>query len=931
MKFVGSLLVATALTCSAPAFAGEEVLYGPQPGWVAPADINAALGTGKSLVLYDKQVRLEHGTVTAFSDIAFRIDSPDALTNLGTLKLGWLPDKGDLTVHRLEIIRGGQTIDLLAQGTRYEVLRRERELERRSIDGALTATLAVPGLKVGDVLRYSQTTTKRDQALDDAVQSIDGLLAEPTPLGFGRMVVSWPKDETMSWRVGPDVTAAGPEEQDGFEYLTVPLPVAEREDSPENAPARFIMAPLVQVGSFASWADVSRKMAPHFTTDNAIQPGGQIAAQVARIERASRDPLKRAALALQVVQDQIGYLLNGMNGGNYLPQAPELTWERRYGDCKAKAMLLLSMLRAMDIEAEPVLVRSTQGDVVSELLPMPAAFDHMIVRAVIGGKEYWLDGTSAGTRIDTIGEVPDFHYALPLRPDGADLIAMQQRWPEVPDRITRVTYDYRAGLDMPVIYDADIEARGVIGAGLRTQASESDRDKVLEFASEYLTPLVGEAIVYDAHVTYDDEAGVAHLKASGLMSSSWQFERGKGTLAIHTPTTGFEFNPDRARPAWRNIPYQVVGPLGFREDMTLLLPEDATGYTLDGRGNIEEEIAGVRITRNSRLVGNRLEISDNSVMVPGEIPVAEISGEKAKAARLRSGDPMLRAPADTLRYWERTEGDASRLGRLEEAYAKLIALAPDEAWRWALRGNQREAHPDREGALADYAHALELDPTAETYADRANLLFDMGRSDEALEDAQNAYDLEPNLDHAELLARVHAEHKDYDQALAVLDRLDLSGDDRIEMLKTRADLLGQAGRLEEGFAILDEALAERPGDPALLDAQCWYMGGWNYALDRAMETCDRAVRSADYGVSPLDSRALVQYRLNRTDGALDDIKAALNNQPGYGSSLYLRGVIRLEQGDREGRQDIAQALRVWSGVGRLYRRFGIEPRSEPRN
>jgi len=928
MKFVGSLMLATALCCSAPALAGEEVLYGPQPAWVAPADLQAALGTGKSLVLYDKQVRLDHGTVTAFSDIAFRIDSPDALTNLGTLKLGWLPDKGDLIVHRLEIIRGGETIDLLAQGTRYEVLRRERDLERRSIDGALTATLAVPGLRVGDVLRYSQTTTKRDQALDDAVQSIDGLLAEPTPLGFGRMVVSWPDSEPMVWRVGPDVEPVEPVERDGFEYLTVPLPVAERQDLPQDAPARFMMAPLLQVGSFASWSDVARKMAPHFTTDDAIRPGGQIAAQVARIEHATRDPLERAGLALRLVQDQIGYLLNGMNGGNYLPQAPELTWERKYGDCKAKALLLLAMLRAMDIESEAVLVRSTQGDVVSELLPMPAAFDHMIVRAVIGGKEYWLDGTSAGTRLDTIGEVPHFRYALPLRPDGADLIAMQQRWPDAPDRITHVTYDYRAGLDMPVLYDADIEARGLFGAGLRPQASETDHDKTLAFASEYLTPLVGEAIVYDAHVTYDEETGVAHLTASGLMSSAWQFDRGKGTLAIDTPTTAFEFNPDRARPAWRSIPYEVDGPLGFREDIIVLLPEDASGYTLDGRGDLDEHIAGVHMTRTSHLVGNRLEIIDNSVKVPGEIPVAELSGEKAKAARLRSGDPVLRAPANTMRYWERAERDGpQRLARLEEAYAKIIALAPDEAWRWALRGNQREAHPDREGALADYARALELDPTAETYADRANLLFDMGRSDDALEDAQNAYDLEPNLDHAELLARVHAEHSDFDQALAVLDQLELTGDDRIEMLKTRADLLGQAGRLEEGWRVLDEALAERPGDPQLLDAQCWFMGGWNYALDRAMETCDRAVRSADYGVSPLDSRALVQYRLRQTDGALDDLKAALTNEPGYGSSLYLRGVIRLEQGDGEGREDIQRALRVWSGVGRLYRRFGIEPRN----
>jgi hypothetical protein len=114
MRFHRSLMLATALVCSAPAMAGEQVLYGPAPAWVAPADLDAALRAGGTLVLFDKQVRLEDGTVNSFSDVAFRIDSPDALTNLGTLKLGWLPDKGDLLVHRLEIVRDGQVVDLLA-------------------------------------------------------------------------------------------------------------------------------------------------------------------------------------------------------------------------------------------------------------------------------------------------------------------------------------------------------------------------------------------------------------------------------------------------------------------------------------------------------------------------------------------------------------------------------------------------------------------------------------------------------------------------------------------------------------------------------------------------------------------------------------------------------------------------------------------------
>jgi transglutaminase-like putative cysteine protease/tetratricopeptide (TPR) repeat protein len=911
---------------TSPALAGEEVLYGAAPAWVLPAELDTAAAPDTPLLLGDKQVRLGDGTVVVYSDIAYRVDSPGALTELGTLKMGWMPDKGDLTVHRLEIVRGKETIDLLAQGVRYEVLRRERMLEQRSLDGSLTATLAVPGLKIGDVLRFSQSISTRDQALGGEVQHVDGLLAEPFPVGFARAIYSWPEGDEVRWKAGPDVTLPDPETRDGYKVLTIALPLPERPEVPSDAPARFTMPQLIQVGSFASWPELSRTMAAHYATEGTIAPNGAIAAEIARIERRTRDPLERAALALQLVQDQVSYLLHGMNGGNYIPQAAELTWERRYGDCKAKSLLLLAMLREMGIEAEAVVVRSSQGDMVAEMLPLPAAFDHVVVRAVIGGTDYWLDGTSAGTRLDTIDEVPDRRYGLPLRLAGADLLTVGQRKPDTLDRTVRVTYDYRAGIDMPAIYEADVEVRGVMGADLRAIASETDRQKLLDAAAEYLNPLVGEGFVYDARVAYDEVAGVARVRASGLLYSPWEFERDRGKLALALASTGLEFAPDRARAAWRSIPYNLEGPLSLRDEVTMLLPEDAGTFELTGRGTVEEEVAGISISRTATLDGNRLVVTDQTIRVPGEIAPSAIAGEKAKAARLRSGDPVLRASGGFRRYWQHPDNDA-RLAELEKAYAALIAIAPDEAWRWSLRGSIREYYPDVEGALADYTKAIELEPTGDRYAERAALLRNMGRVEEAIEDAAVAYELDPTLNNATQLANLRGERGEFGEALAVLDDIDLSGDDRIEVLKTRASLLGEAGRLEEGWTILEEALAERPGDADLLDSQCWYMGNWSYALDRALETCNLAVRQSDYGASPLDSRALVQYRLRKSDAALDDLKAALASDPGYGTSLYLRGVIRLEQGDSGGSDDITQALRVWGGVGRLFERFGIKPTS----
>src|SRR3546814_4132199 len=84
----------------------DLVVYRPEvPEWALPADLEAAMAKGESIVLLDEQVRIEDGVVHSFSDIAYRIDNPEALTQLGTLKLSWLPDKGDLIVHRLEIVR----------------------------------------------------------------------------------------------------------------------------------------------------------------------------------------------------------------------------------------------------------------------------------------------------------------------------------------------------------------------------------------------------------------------------------------------------------------------------------------------------------------------------------------------------------------------------------------------------------------------------------------------------------------------------------------------------------------------------------------------------------------------------------------------------------------------------------------------------------
>ncbi len=381
---IGAFLAGTFL--ATPALAADEVLYADIPAWVDQADVAAvSRAGGPAERLRDWQYRIEDSVVHAYVDRAVRIDNPQALMEENQLSLAWAPDKGDLTVHRLEIRRGGQVIDLLAQGVTFEVIRREQGLEQRLIDGELTATLSVPGLREGEVLRTAFSISTDDQALGDEVQVVQFLPSAPWQVEQSRAIVNWPANQEMFWRAEDAARLGEPVTRNGWRRIEVALPLAETPPVPEDAPIRYQRPSVLRVGSFADWQELSRVMAPHFETAAQLAPDSPIRAAARTIMARTNDPLARAALATQLVQDEVSYLLNGLDGGNYLPQAADDTWDKRFGDCKAKSVLLLSLLREMGIESETVLVSSQGGDMVPELLPLPASFDHMIVHAVING------------------------------------------------------------------------------------------------------------------------------------------------------------------------------------------------------------------------------------------------------------------------------------------------------------------------------------------------------------------------------------------------------------------------------------------------------------------------------------------------------------------------------------------------------------------
>jgi hypothetical protein len=107
------------------------------------------------------------------------------------------------------------------------------------------------------------------------------------------------------------------------------------------------------------------------------------------------DKDQRAAMmrAIAFVEGQIRYTALDMGKNSHEPNAPETVIARRFGDCKDKSLLLSALLAEAGIRAEPVLVDTEARKSLASRQPSATVFDHVVVRAHLGGQVVWIDPT----------------------------------------------------------------------------------------------------------------------------------------------------------------------------------------------------------------------------------------------------------------------------------------------------------------------------------------------------------------------------------------------------------------------------------------------------------------------------------------------------------------------------------------------------------
>ena len=221
-----------------------------------------------------------------------RVNAPEGLGQADKLTLTWNPLIDALAIHRARILRGGRVIDLLADGRRFTVLRRETNLEAAMIDGQLTATLQPEGVQVGDVIDLAYTLTRREPALAGHSEG-GGFVGHAGTVGRLYVRTLWPAGKPFhSWKTD-DLPPLTPVTRDGWTEVAFDQRGAVSPEPPKGAFAVDRLFGLLEVSDFKDWAEVSATAYPLYAKAATLAPDSPLKAEIARIK--APIPTPRAA------------------------------------------------------------------------------------------------------------------------------------------------------------------------------------------------------------------------------------------------------------------------------------------------------------------------------------------------------------------------------------------------------------------------------------------------------------------------------------------------------------------------------------------------------------------------------------------------------------------------------------------------------------
>jgi transglutaminase-like putative cysteine protease/tetratricopeptide (TPR) repeat protein len=461
-----------------------EISLSKTPEWVLGSTVQPASlskhqtsDTDKSKFLFeDIQINYRSGNNSTFIRNIVLIRDQETLKQLGEINFSFSSVFNKSSLHHVDIYRQGSKLNRL-DAAALKLAREEKGWDQRVLTGYVKVFMPVRDLRIGDVLDFAYSIDGDNPILGKKIRLN---LAQSGALHKDKYRSRVLTDVNRPLQFKTFLNAVPPKESRtsaGVEYLTEISQVAPYELE-ARAPFWDYPESFVQYSEYANWAEVVDWGLKLFAQED--RNPGEVLELARKFKSSSQLPEEQVANALHFVQEEIRYLSESIGTNAYLPHVPSEVFRKRYGDCKDKAYLLVTLVRAMGYEAYPVLVSTSQRQKLPERLPGSQVFDHAIVLVVIDGESFWLDATMTFQPVSlTKGSMGLYEHGLVLKPGTSDLTVVDARFHERNriDTVFRYRFD---NLSKPARLEATLRAVGWFAVDARAASNQGRFDQFME-------------------------------------------------------------------------------------------------------------------------------------------------------------------------------------------------------------------------------------------------------------------------------------------------------------------------------------------------------------------------------------------------------------------------------------------------------------------
>ncbi|EAD3045865.1 transglutaminase family protein [Listeria monocytogenes] len=414
---------------------------------------------------------------TSYTSMAYTLNEPNMLNSAGKTSF-ILSEEEVLYIHTLSVVRDGKVIDKL-DDINVKVLDYVRDENQASFNDEKKVTVLIRDLHLNDIFVIETSIERKYEESSIRNQFFRWIYSAPNSYwAYGKYRFEL-KNETEK-KLETNFHYFRDEAGTILEKDKVMVPhnesyTIEKENYIGEDPKELEIVPFIDFVTEQTYPEITTTISDIYQKFYQVTLADFAADLVTELDALpSLD--HKIKHAIDFVQKEVYYLYNEAEMDGHEPQAAEVTYTTKQGDCKAKTVLLKVILDYLGVDSDLILVNYDSDIFLSVYTPSPFNFNHAILKITHEGQVYFVDATMSNDQgILANRQKNSFIYYLEIKA-GTELQKQEPFEDEVPSVEENFRCDVKGNV-AEVVFERKL--RGGMANGSREMFKNESNKEVI--------------------------------------------------------------------------------------------------------------------------------------------------------------------------------------------------------------------------------------------------------------------------------------------------------------------------------------------------------------------------------------------------------------------------------------------------------------------